>query len=242
MLRTNYKGKVANTTSPLTLVPNTLSIANSGCTSHFLGPTTPCTNKSSTSNGILVGLPNGSSIRASHTALLPFPQLPLGARQSNIFSALGERNLISIGQLCDHGFSALFASKDVSLIIPAAKLKGTCNTDNRLYYMDLQSANQSPVSTIPRHSPFSNNIHALSTKSNIVQYLHLSASSPVVLTWTAAINSGFFTTWPGLNSALVHKHFPKSLVTAKGHLRQDRQNVRSTRTTDLHLWPDHRWG
>ena len=27
-------------------------------TSHFLGPTTPCTNKYSTSNGILVGLPN----------------------------------------------------------------------------------------------------------------------------------------------------------------------------------------
>ena len=32
---------VANTTAPLTLVPNTLTIVNSGCTSHFLGPTTP---------------------------------------------------------------------------------------------------------------------------------------------------------------------------------------------------------
>ena len=128
----NIRKKVANTTSPLTLVSNTLDIINSGCASHFLGPTTPCTNKSSTNNGIMVGLPNGSSIRASHTALLPFPQLPLGPRQSNIFPALGNRNLISIGQLCNHGSSALFTAKDVSLIGPTTTLKVTRNTDNGL--------------------------------------------------------------------------------------------------------------
>ena len=108
--------------------------------------------KSSTSNGILVGLPNGSSFRAFPTALLYFTKLPFGARQSNIFPALGECNLISIGQLCDHGFSALFTAKNVSLIIPAATLKGTCNTKNGLYSMDLQCANQPPAtntSTLP---------------------------------------------------------------------------------------------
>ena len=148
-----------------------------------------------------------------------------------MFPALGERNLISIGQLCDHGFSALFTAKNVSLIIPTVKLKGTRNTNNGFYYLDLQSANQSPISLIPPHSLFSKNIHALSTKSNIVQYLHRSTFSPVVSTWTAAITSGFFTTWPGLTSSLVRKHFPKSLATAKCHLRQDRKNVRSTRST-----------
>ena len=170
---------------------NTLVIVNSGCTSHFLGPTTPCTNKSSTSNGILVGLPNVSSIRASHTALLPFPLLPLGARQSNIFPPLGERNLIFIGQLVDHGFSALFTAKDVSIISPIATLKGTRNTNSGLYYMDLQCANQPPVTPIPPPSPFSKNVHKLSTKSEIVQYLHRSAFSPAVSTWTAVITYGF---------------------------------------------------
>ena len=226
-----YKENVLNTTAPLTLVPNTLAIVNSGCTSHFLGPTTPCTNKSSTSNGVLVGLPNGSSIRASHTALLPFPQLPFGARQSNIFPALGERNLISIGQICDHGFSALFTAKDVSLVSPTATLKGTRNTNNGLYYMDLQCANQPPVTPIPPPSPFSNNVHTLSTKSDIFQYLHRLSFSPVVSTWSAAITSGIFTTWPGLTSSLVRKHLLKSLATAKGRLRQDRKNVRCTRIT-----------
>ena len=52
-----------------------------------------------------------------------------------------------------------------------------------------------------------------------------------MLTWTASITSGFFTTWPGLTSALVRKHFPKSLATAKVHLRQDQQNVQPTKNT-----------
>ena len=97
--------------------------------------------------------------------------------------------------------------------------------------MDLQSSNQSPLSPIPPHSPLSNNVHTLSTRSDIFQYLHRSAFRPIVSTWTANITSGFFTIRPGLTSALVRKHLLKSLATAKGHLRQDHQNVRSTRTT-----------
>ena len=139
--------------------------------------------------------------------------------------------MIYIVQLRDHGFSALFTKKDVSLIDPTNILKVTCNTDNGLYYMNLQSCNQSPVSPIPPYSPFSNNADTHSIIYNIVQYLHQSAFSPVVMTWTAAITSGFFTKWPGLTSTLVRKHLPKSLATAKVHLRQDQKNVLSTRTT-----------
>ena len=67
------------------------------------------------------------------------------------------------------------------------------------------------------------------TKADLVQYLHRCAFSPVVHTWTKAIGAGFFATWPGLTSELVRKHLPKSLATAKGHLKQDRQNIRSTK-------------
>ena len=158
----------------------------------------PFTNKYSTSNGILFGLPKVSSIRASQTSLLPFPQLPLGAHQSNILPDLGNRNLISIGQLCDNCFSEIFTTKDVSLIVPNTTLTGTRNTDNVIYYMDLQSIELSPVTHIPQHSPLSNNIHTLSTNSEIVQYIHQSDFSPVVSTWTATINPGFFITRPGL--------------------------------------------
>ena len=39
----------------------------------------------------------------------------------------------------------------------------------------------------------------------------------------------YFATWPGLKSELVHKHLPKFLATAKGHLKQYRQNIHSTK-------------
>ena len=70
------------------------------------------------------------------------------------------------------------------------------------------------------------------TKVDLVTYLHLCAWSPVVDTWTKAIDVHHFDTWPGLTSALVRKHLPKSLPTAKGHLKMTRKNVRSTKPRD----------
>ena len=43
------------------------------------------------------------------------------------------------------------------------------------------------------------------------------------------INNGNYVTWPGLSAELVNKHFPESVETQKGHLKKQRQNVRSTK-------------
>ena len=71
----------------------------------------------------------------------------------------------------------------------------------------------------------------MSTKSDLVHYLHRAAFSPVISTWTKAINAVYYTTWPGLTSQLVRKHLPKALATSQGHLRQQQRNVQSTKTT-----------
>ena len=73
----------------------------------------------------------------------------------------------------------------------------------------------------------------MTTLRDLVTYLHRACFSPVTRTWTKAIDAGFFSTWPGLTSDLVRKHLPKSLATAKGHLKQDRKNVRSTKSTTM---------
>eukprot|EP00957_Ditylum_brightwellii_P128002 9761882-Ditylum_brightwellii.AAC.1 len=52
---------------------------------------------------------------------------------------------------------------------------------------------------------------------------------PVSSTWKKAIRRGYFTTWPGLTEKLVQKHLPKSDATTKGHLDQQRKNIRSTK-------------
>ncbi len=75
----------------------------------------PCTNLQAVSDGISVMLPNGDRIKATHTALLPLPHLPLAARRAHIFPALRNRALLSIGQFCDSGFEALFTADHVTL-------------------------------------------------------------------------------------------------------------------------------
>jgi hypothetical protein len=37
-----------------------------------------------------------------------------------------------------------------------------------------------------------------------------------------------FTTWPGLTNKLINKHLPKSIATAKGHLKHQGKNLCST--------------
>ena len=59
----------------------------------------------------------------------------------------------------------------------------------------------------------------MKTLEDLVIYLHRACFSPMVSTWTKAINTGYFTTWPGLTSSLVRTHLHKAIVTAKGRIR-----------------------
>ena len=88
-----------------------------------------------------------------------------------------------------------------------------------------------PSTTLqPTHH--ANSVYAMRTKKDLAQYLHQACWSPVTRTWTDAINAGYLATFPGLTASLVTKHLPPSLATAKGHMRNTRQHIRST-TKDL---------
>ena len=58
----------------------------------------------------------------------------------------------------------------------------------------------------------------MSSKADLIQYMHRFTFIPVVITWTQAIDAGYFSTWPGLTSDLVLKHLPKSLETTIVHI------------------------
>ena len=47
--------------------------------------------------------------------------------------------------------------------------------------------------------------------------------------WIKATKNGNYVTWPGLTIKTVNKHFPESVETQKGHMKKQRQNVRSTK-------------
>eukprot|EP00804_Cyclotella_cryptica_P025029 CCRYP_015949-RA/>CCRYP_015949-RA protein AED:0.34 eAED:0.26 QI:0/0/0/0.75/1/1/4/0/538 len=63
----------------------------------------------------------------------------------------------------------------------------------------------------------------------LVHYLHAAAGFPVKATWLAAIKAGNYSSWPGLTYANAAKYCPASTETVKGHLKQTRQGLRSTK-------------
>ena len=66
------------------------------------------------------------------------------------------------------------------------------------------------------------------THTELAQYLHAAAFSPVMSTFKTAIKKNFFKSWPGLTPEVL-KHLPKSVSTVQGHLHQERQNLQSTK-------------
>eukprot|EP00804_Cyclotella_cryptica_P024119 CCRYP_007336-RA/>CCRYP_007336-RA protein AED:0.15 eAED:0.19 QI:0/0/0/1/0.33/0.25/4/0/962 len=84
-------------------------------------------------------------------------------------------------------------------------------------------------STREQHSIL--NVYELPSIQQTIRYLHAAAGFPAKTTWMAAIRHGNYNTWPLVTVANVHKHFPQSEETQQGHMRSQRQGVRSTKTT-----------
>ena len=62
----------------------------------------------------IVRMPNGETMVATHTYILPFPQLPLASRKCDVFPEL-QQPLLSLGQFCDTGSMATLDSDTVQL-------------------------------------------------------------------------------------------------------------------------------
>jgi hypothetical protein len=174
-------------------------------------------------------LPNRSKITATHTCLVNIPALPPSARQAHKFSELAHA-LISVGLLCDHGCRAIFDSTTVEIWYQdTVILRGHRDPITKLWTIPLTA---DPHPAINHYSPsfehqaFS--AYHTSNQTELVTFLHAACGSPVPSTWIKAIDNGHFATWPGLTSDLIRKLLPKSLATVKGHLNQQRKNIRST--------------
>ena len=105
---------------------------------------------------------------------------------------------------------------------------GTRNRSKNLWTMNLQDNCSLKVN-------YTNNAYTHKILTNLVTYLHQAAFSPVPSTWIKAIDTGFYATWTGLASNLVQKHLPKSIPTAKVHMRKAKINIRSTKPTPINL-------
>jgi hypothetical protein len=187
-------------------------------------------NKHNTTIGPKVRLPNNSVISSTTQGELPI-NLPKQATQAHIFPDIKSASLLSIGQLCDSNCTAVFTKHDLTILNDKQQkvLHGQRNYKDGLW--DVKIHNKANT-----HLP-DNRINAVlrldQNKTDLALFLHAAAGYPAKSTFISAINKGFFTTWPGLTSQLITKHLPISVPTIKGHIKQEQQNLRSTKPNTI---------
>ena len=176
-------------------------------------------------------LPNEATIKATHSGNLPFG-LKLSQRGTNalVFPGLSNESLLSIGQLCDDNCVAIFTKnrvyvvKDNDLI-----MHGPRNRTDNLWDIQLPAHQRDKIQAAPTTSCLSYIITKDKTKSDLARYLHATAFSPRISTFSKAIRNGNFVTWPGIENLNFEKLIGTTIASELGHLDQERKNLQSTK-------------
>ena len=158
---------------------NNFAIADSGTTGHYLRVSSPVVGKVQVNEGVRVLLPDGNTITSSHEAYLDMPTLPKAARKAHIFPGLAHDALISIAQLCDEDYIAIFDKENIHIIKDGTiAIQGTRHPRTKLYMINLVGTNKpGPIPEeirnamhTSRPNTHSNNVYELKNSKDIVQY------------------------------------------------------------------------
>ena len=207
-----------NTTSNISFIPSNshiTALVDSGASSHYVTANAPVCNIKNATSPIQVGLPNGDMLSATQTATLPLNTLPSSAQEAYIVPGMN-KNLLSIGKLCDADCTAIFTKNMVQIkkenhVI----LEGQRNPTHGLWEVPLL------------HQQCNMTYHSRNTR-DMIKFMHAALGSPTISTLMQAIRNGYLKTWPGLTGNNVTKHIDFNDATMKGHLDRVRKNLRST--------------
>jgi hypothetical protein len=187
--------------------------------------TSTVANKKVATTPIQVTLPDGASIKSSHTCNFILPQLPETAKKAHVIPGLSTSSLLSVGHLVDADCSVTFDKTKVQILHKKSKiLEGQQKLRNGLRKVDLQGNTPHQILKHPgpettgtycgdgAHTIIkkceSHSVYECSNKRNLVRFLYAEAFSPVPDTWLKEIRAGHFATWSGLTEDLVRKHLP----------------------------------
>ena len=202
---------------------------DSGASKHYFRPcdTLALTNIMAVTNGPHVTLPNGSQLQIKQKGTIPLPaNIDVLAGEVSIVSHLQSASLLLVGQFTDYGCTAELAynvakiKKDRQVL-----LQGQRNLRDGLWDVDLPVVNTNPIQ---QHM---NVIIKLDkTKSELADFIHGCLFSPCPSTLMQAVRNKHFLSWPGINSINFLRYSTNNIATLKGHLNQERKNLRTTKS------------
>jgi hypothetical protein len=168
-------------------------------------------------------------MESTHTAALNIPELNKYASIANIFPGMANHSLLSVGQLCNEGYTVTFRNESVTICNSQELqiLRGARDLDAGLWRINLRKEHQQPQLAV------ANNIYELRNTGALVNYLHKAIFSPAKSALLQAVKNGHLVTWPGLTEKAIKKHLNLTPATTMGHMNQRRQNIRSTSKTPI---------
>jgi hypothetical protein len=180
-----------------------------------------------------VRLPNGATIKSSHTAELDIPELNAAASKVQFFPGMTNHSLLSVRQLCDEGYIVTFKQAAVTICDSDKSqiLSGPRDLNTGLWLINLRQTNNH----IPE--PIANSVYELIDTGALVHYLHKALFSPTKYAMLQAVKDGHLITWPGLTEDAINKHLKLTPATAMGHMNQRRQNIQSTSKAPIEKQP-----
>ena len=134
-------------------------------------------------------------MESTHIATLQIPGIIYLAKYIHTLTKMQTAPLISLGVLCDDGFTITLYKQKVEEIIKGARNKKTGMWEVPLGPQQLEN--------------LVNNILAKTSKPEIAQYLHAALFSPKTESLLNAIKQGFLKIWPGLTEKLIKKQRKK---------------------------------
>jgi hypothetical protein len=234
----------ANTAATLvrTVIPS--GLLDSGATGHF-GPENGGLDPTGEASSKLVGLADGTPVQATEKGKLPMSNLRDEVREGDIIPGL-KNTLVSVSKFADEGYVTIFQpggrgveiydQQNVRIVVSGeAALRGWRDQKSGLWRVPLTedaqiNSAESVELSMPQLREVVNNIYDLPSIEQAIRFTHACIGFPTKATWLKAIRRGNFVGWPLLTVENVHKYFPESDETQKGHMNQQRQGVRSTKT------------
>ena len=188
-------------------------------------------------------VPTGEAVPATEKALLAH-ELRGVAREVEIVPGIKGNVLLSTGKMTDENYIAVYDKEEVNIfdgttakiqVSEEAILKGYRCKQTGQWRIPLKPVvkNENADTLLYENRPSPTeaiaNVYELPSTEKTIRYLHAAAGFPTKSTWLKAIRAGNYNSWPGLSCKAVNKYFPESDETQKGHMKQSRQGVRSTK-------------
>jgi hypothetical protein len=154
---------------------------------------------------------------------LDIPELSKAASAAHIVSAMENNSLLSVGKLCDEGYSVLCSISEVAILDSKQKtlLKGSRESNTGLWRINVcQKEGQTRGNTVIPQNQISaaNKVYDLRNTGALVNYMHKAMCSCTKSDLIHAVKKGHLATWPGLTEDAINKYLKMTTATAMGHM------------------------